>query len=140
MLIARDMEGRVAVLERVERRGEEPPLHLHHREDEIVYVLEGELTYYVDEETHNATAGTCVFLPRGCEHTFSVESDEARLLVILVPAGLEGYFRDLGRPTSGPDGPASADGRVDAELLVTVAARYGVEVTGPPLARSTKGG
>ena len=76
MLIARDPMGRVALLERVERRGEEPPRHLHTREDEIVYVLAGELTYYVDEKTQTATAGTWVFLPRGMEQTFTVESDE----------------------------------------------------------------
>ena len=124
MLIARDDEGRVAVLQRVERRGSEPPLHMHNREDEIVYVLEGELTYYVGEETHNATAGTCVFLPRGCEHTFSVESGEARLLVLVVPAGLEGYYEELDGKGTGAD--------TELERLVTVAARYGVEITGPP--------
>ncbi len=124
MLIARDQEGRVAILERVERRGAEPPVHLHTREDEIVYVLEGALTYYVDEETHHATAGTYVILPRGCEHTFSVESDEARLLVMVVPAGCEGFYGEL---DSDATGAAS-----DIERLVTVAARYGVEITGPP--------
>ena len=125
MLIARDLEGRVAVLERVERRGEEPPLHLHNREDEIVYVLEGELTYYVDEATHNATAGMCVFLPRGCEHTFSVESEEARLLVMVVPAGLEDFYEELDGKGTGAN--------ADIERLVTIAARYEVEITGPPL-------
>ena len=124
MLIARDQQGRVAILERVERRGEEPPLHLHNREDEIVYVLEGELTYYVDEATHDATAGTCVFLPRGCEHSFSVESEEARLLVLVSPAGLEGFYGEM-------DGDGTGANR-DIERLVTVAARYGVEITGPP--------
>ena len=111
------------MLERVERQGEEPPLHLHHREDEIVYVLEGELIYYVDEETHPATAGMCVFLPRGCEHTFSVESGEARLLVMVVPAGLEGFYEKLEGKGTGAD--------ADIERLVTVAARYEVEITGP---------
>ena len=124
MLIARDGEGRVAILERVERRGAEPPFHLHSREDEIVYVLEGALTYYVDEDTHHASAGTCVFLPRGCEHTFSVESDEARLLVMVVPAGLEDFYDELDGDVIGA--------ATDIERLVTVAARYGVEITGPP--------
>ncbi len=124
MLIARDPEGRVAILERVERRGEEPPIHLHNREDEIVYVLAGTLTYYMDEDTHTGTAGTCVFLPRGREHTFTVESEEARLLVMVVPAGLEGFYEAL-------DGDATG-AACDIERLVTVGARYGVEITGPP--------
>ena len=124
MLIARDSGGRVAILQRVERRGAELPLHLHNREEEIVYVLEGALTYYVEAETHHASAGTCVFLPRGIEHTFVVESDEARLLVMVVPAGLEGFYGEL---EGSAIGAAS-----DLEWLVTVAARYGVEITGPP--------
>ena len=60
MLIARDCAGRVAILHWVERRGAEPLVHRYSREDEIVYVLEGELTYYVDAETHTTSAGTCV--------------------------------------------------------------------------------
>ena len=124
MLIARDPAGRVAILERVERRGAEPPMHLHNREDEIVYVLAGKLTYYMDKEARTATAGTWVFLPRGMEHTFTVESDEARLLVMVAPAGLEGFYQEL-------DGDG-IDGEGDLERLVTVAARYGVEIIGPP--------
>ncbi len=124
MLIARDPEGRVAIMERIERRGAEPPFHLHNREDEIVCVLAGKLTYYMDEETQTATAGTCVFLPRGMEHTFTVESEEARLLVMVAPAGLEGFYQEL-------DGEGF-EGNGDHERLVTVAARYGVEIIGPP--------
>ena len=124
MLIARDEGGRVALLERVERRGAEPPLHLHTREDELVYVLAGDLTYYVGEETHTATAGAAVFLPRGQEHTFRVESAEARLLVLVVPAGLEGFYGELEQAATGATS--------DLEQLVTIAARYGVEITGPP--------
>ena len=130
MLIARDTEGQVAVLEVVVRRGEELPFHMHHREDEIVYVLAGELTYYVGQETHHATAGTCVLLPRGCEHTFSVGSESARLLVIFSPGGLEEFYREM-------DGDG-ADGGI--ERLIAVAARYGVAITGPAPSGRVEGG
>ena len=124
MLITRDQQGRVAILDRVERRGEEPPLHLHNREDEIICVLEGKLVFHLDGKLLPCNPGTCVFLPRGCEHTFSVESGESRLLVIVVPAGLEGFYADL-------EGDGT-EANTDIERLVTVAARYGVEITGPP--------
>ena len=122
--------GRFALVETRARRGEGPPRHVHTREDEVVYVLEGRLTVYAGEEPLDAPAGSCVLLPRGGEHTYRVESEEARLLVLLLPAGLEGCYRELGQLMVGPDGgPGAGSDRV--ERLVATAARYGVEITGP---------
>ena len=116
--------GRFALLETVEARGGEPPRHLHHWEDETVYVLEGELKVCVGGEWATAPAGTAVFLPRGVEHSFVVTTDDARLLVIVVPAGIEGLYCELGGQERGT--------APELERLVTAAARYGVEITGPP--------
>ena len=124
--------GRFALVETLERRGAEPPLHLPSREDELVYVLAGRVTFCRGDQDLRCGPGDGVLLPRGCEHGFRVASGEARLLVLLVPAGLEGYYRELGVPTDGRQGQGAVDGRQDFERLVTVAARYGVEITGPP--------
>jgi quercetin dioxygenase-like cupin family protein len=122
LLGGRDTGGRAALISSVERSGCEPPLHRHRNEDEIVYVLAGELTFYVAGEPRSLLSGECLLLPRGVEHGYRVESDEARLLTVVMPAGLEGYYLELG-----------AYGRpADIERLVTVAAHYGVEITGPP--------
>ena len=115
--------GRFALVETRARRGEGPPRHVHTREDEVLYVLAGRLTVYRGEVTLDAPAGACVLLPRGGEHTYRVESAEARLLVVLLPAGLEGCYREL-------DG-AAGEGSHQVERLVATAARYGVEITGP---------
>ena len=127
--------GRLAVVELHEVRGHEPPRHLHADEDELVYVLEGELTVCVGEEVHRAPAGTCLFLPRGTDHGYAVESATARLLVVLAPAGPEGF---VGEATASAD----ADG---VERLIATAARYGVAITGPaplvtPRRRARAGG
>ena len=122
--------GRFALIETRARRGDGPPRHLHTREDEVVYVLEGRLTVYRGEEPLDAPAGTCVLLPRGGEHTYRVESEEARLLVFLLPAGLEGCYRELDQAARGADG-APGEGSDQVERLVATAARYGVEITGP---------
>ena len=114
--------GRLALLELREPAGCEPPRHLHSQEDEIVYVLEGRLTFYVGEETCEAVAGTCVVLPRGVDHGYVVQSGTARLLVALAPAGMEGYFGD----------DVDGHGCADMERLIAGAARYGVTITGPP--------
>ena len=116
--------GRLALIHTVERRGGEPPRHRHRNEDELVYVLEGVITVYADGTLYRLPAGSCLFLSRGGEHGYRVESGEARLLTVLLPAGLEGYYREL----------SATDAAPDIERVVTVAARYGVEITGPAIA------
>ncbi len=122
LVTAEQTGGRYALLEMVLRRGEEPPLHSHTREDELVYVLQGEVTFYLGGKRLEREAGECVLLQRGCEHTYCIESEEARLLVLLMPAGLEGYYQELGE---------CSDADRYIERLIAVSARYGVEITGP---------
>jgi mannose-6-phosphate isomerase-like protein (cupin superfamily) len=72
------------------------PLHLHHNEDEYSYVLEGEVTVLVGERVIQATPGTLIAKPRGIFHTFlNAGSVPARVLEIIAPAGLEGYFEEV---------------------------------------------
>ena len=73
--------------------GNEPPPHVHGREDELFYILEGEMDMYVGNEVFNAGAGECLFLPRLKPHTFVVRSPRLRTLVLFMPGGLEEYFR-----------------------------------------------
>ena len=126
VLVAGDLtDGRFAVIEAREKRGAEPPRHVHSREDEFIYVLEGRVTFEREGERFEAGPGMWLYLPRGSQHRFSVESAEARLLVMLAPAGIEDWLRDLRLP----DTPATDPNTV--ERLVTTAARYGVAITGP---------
>lgn len=103
-----------------------PPLHVHDREDECFYILDGELSVRCGEEAFSAGAGSFVFLPRGRPHRFWAPARPARLLLIVAPAGIEDYFREINsastdderhqtgerfgiRVVTGPaDGPASA--------------------------------
>ena len=123
LVTGEDTEGRISVVETLVRKGSEPHSHVHTREDLVVYVLEGLVSYYAGGEWLNCPQGTLVHLPKGSEHTFSVKSDEVRLLTILVPAGLEGYYREMDDRNG-----ASQAGTPAFERLVTVAARYGVEI------------
>lgn len=117
--------GRFAVIEICERGGAAPPRHIHALEDEVVYVLTGRVTFVTDGEARVAGAGACVYLCRGGEHTYRVESDEARLLIFVAPAGLEGYYRELHQP------PAEPGAMGEVERLVTLSARFGLTITGP---------
>jgi uncharacterized cupin superfamily protein len=78
--------GRVAVTEQLAPRGSGSPLHVHHREDEWFYVIEGELTFWVGGETVVAPAGSFVYGPRDVPHTFIVSSEQARFLLVVEPA------------------------------------------------------
>ncbi len=88
------------------------------------------MTVYLGAAHRNCPAGTGLLLPRGHEHTFRVESEEARLLVVLLPAGPEDFYLELGA-FGDRDSGARTPANQDMERLVTVAARYGVEITGP---------
>src|SRR5689334_21360621 len=74
--------GRVAVTETLAPRGAGSPLHVHRREDEWFYVIEGELTFWVGGETIVAPAGAFVYGPRDVPHTFLVSSEQARFLLV----------------------------------------------------------
>jgi quercetin dioxygenase-like cupin family protein len=112
--------------------GASPPLHVHHREDEAFYVLEGELTIRCGEETFSAPAGSFAFLPCDVPHTFVVEGDRpAHLLTLISPGGGERFFVDAGR-TPETEGLPPA-GPPDVERLRSFLGTYDHEFVGPPL-------
>jgi mannose-6-phosphate isomerase-like protein (cupin superfamily) len=116
---------------------EESLLHVHHFEDEGFYVLEGEMTFYVGDETIKARPGTFLFGPKDVPHAFSVDSGPARLLFVLSPAGMEGLIREMGVPARSLDIPPPEEPPDEAEMerLMAIAARYGAEMLGPPPSR-----
>ena len=72
-----------------------PPLHVHDREDECFYVLDGELSVRCGSEVFDAARGSFVFLPHGRPHRFWAANQPATLLIIAVPGGIEDYFRQI---------------------------------------------
>jgi quercetin dioxygenase-like cupin family protein len=124
--------GAVAVIEHLAPQGSGSPLHVHSREDEWFYVIEGELTLWVDGETIVAPAGSFVFGPKGIPHTFTVSSPEARFLLVTEPAGFEQFMRAVGEPAARVEIPPAATEPPDVAALTAVAAECGIEITGPP--------
>jgi quercetin dioxygenase-like cupin family protein len=92
--------GQFALQEQVGRKGNVPSPHIHHREDETFYVLEGEMTFSVGDQTIKATPGTTVFAPRDVVHSFTIDSEQVRILVMNSPDGLRVRFTQAlsGRP------------------------------------------
>ena len=117
---------------------EESLLHVHHFEDEGFYILEGEMTFYVGDETIKASPGSFLFGPQDVPHAFSVDSGPARLMFLLSPAGMEGAIREMGEPARSLDIPPPQEEPPDeAEMgrLMAIADRYGGEMLGPPPSR-----
>lgn len=121
----------VSVLEVLAFRTAEPPLHVHHREDESWYVLEGQMTFYVDGAAHVATPGSFVFAPRGLAHTFTVDVEPTRVLLLASPAGFEHFALEVGVPASSDTPPADLS-VPPPDVLGPIADRYGIEILGPP--------
>jgi mannose-6-phosphate isomerase-like protein (cupin superfamily) len=124
--------GRVMVTEQLMPCGSGSPLHVHHNEDEWFYVLEGELTIWVEGETVVAGAGSFVFGPRDVPHTFVVSSEQARFLLVTEPAGFEGFVRALGASAAAPEIPPAPTAPPDIAPVLRAAADYGLEILGPP--------
>lgn len=127
-----DTQGRFALIELVGRKGNVPPPHIHHREDETFYILEGEMTASVGGQTIKGTPGTMIFLPRNIPHSFEVESEQLRMLVLLTPAGFEGYFKECSVPAPAMTLPPPAEVPYsEIQKLLDVGAKYGLEFVLP---------
>src|SRR3712207_6185346 len=130
--VGEDTGGAYALTDSVVPPGGGPPPHIHHREDEAFWVLEGELEVMVGETTFRAGAGSFVHLPKDIAHTYeNVGTGAARFLTLIVPAGLERFFEEVGKPGSDVSSPPPF-GEEDIENLLAVAPKYGAEILPPP--------
>jgi quercetin dioxygenase-like cupin family protein len=129
-----ETDGQFSLTAVTGRRGQSvaPPLHAHTREEECFYVLEGAITCIVDGEAIEVPAGGFVILPRGVPHRYELATEEARLLNLCVPAGFEGFYRELSEPAATLTVPPRPDGPPDIERLLAAAAEFGVKIFGPP--------
>ncbi len=115
------------------RQGDMPPLHVHHREDECFYVVEGELTVFVGDQQRTLRAGESALAPRGVPHVYRVESSQARWLAIASPSGFERFVREVSEPEPAPADALPPEGRPhDPAALARIAATYDIEILGPP--------
>jgi quercetin dioxygenase-like cupin family protein len=95
---AAETGGQVSIVEVTEPPGLEAPLHVHHRDDEGFWVLEGDVTFEVGDTTIEASTGDYVFGPRDIPHRFTVGDAGCRMLFILVPGGIEEIIRATSEP------------------------------------------
>lgn len=104
--------------------GEGPPVHVHHNEDEVLHVLEGQYEFWLDGTVSRGGPGTSMFLPRRVPHTFRVVGGQpGRNLAIVTPGGFEAFFAEV----------ASRNLRIPENMpeLVETGSRFGLEFRGP---------
>jgi quercetin dioxygenase-like cupin family protein len=120
---AQKTDGAYGLVESVMPPGFASPYHTHHVEDEAFYVIEGAMAFVCGGNWVRAKAGTFVFGPRGIAHGFKVVGDApARMLLLCTPGGFEQFVVDLSEPAPAPP---------DMAKLVTVAAKYKIDIHGP---------
>ena len=127
--------GRAGITECLGPKGTGSPLHIHAREDEWWFVVDGELTLWVDGTTHVLPAGSFAYGPKGVPHTFTVSSETAHFLLGVTPGGFESFIRAVGKPAESLTIPPADDSEPDPvqfAAMSALAAERGVEIIGPP--------
>jgi len=130
LISSKDTNSSFSLIHGFEIKGLEPPPHIHTREDESFYILEGEINYMVGNEIFNAGRGDWVFLPRNIQHSFQVQSDQAEVLIHLSPGGFEEYFKEMSEPAKALVIPPRPQGPPDVKKIVETASKYGVKFPG----------
>jgi mannose-6-phosphate isomerase-like protein (cupin superfamily) len=102
------------------RSGTEPPPHVHTREHEFMYVLDGNLDVYVGNEVFQVGTGECAFLPLGRPHAFLIRSPEIRMLVLITPGGLMKSLAPMATPAEKMEIPTDSVTYATADLEETI--------------------
>ena len=133
-----DTDGRFALMEFQSKPGNEPPPHIHDREHEFYYVLEGAMVFYIGDQVIEVKAGEGVFLPQGKAHAFNIRSERLRTLILVVasgqqPVGLDRYFLEMGEPANIMSLPTEGVtyATADPEHAISVGSRYGIRILSP---------
>jgi quercetin dioxygenase-like cupin family protein len=132
LLSAGQTGGAMALMDTTLPRGAEPPPHLHTREDEMFYLLEGNVQFRIGDTVIDGVPGEAVFAPRQVPHQIIITTPTARFLTLLTPGDFVAYFMETSSPTDAPriippQGPPPAE--VIERMTVRLREKYGVLLT-----------
>lgn len=125
---AADTGGQMSIVEMTHPPGWEAPLHVHHREDEAFWLLDGDATIQVGDETIEAHAGDYVFGPRHIPHRYTVGESGCRMLLIMTPGGFEKLVREMSEPAASRTLPPASHEPPNMERVAAVAEANGCEL------------
>ena len=131
--LGEDTDGAFAFVEAITPPQAGPPPHIHEREDETFWVLEGELEFMVGDGTVRAPAGSFVHAPRGIPHTYkNVGTTPSKYVAMIQPAGLEKFFEEVSEPVEDPSAPPPDHGQEVIQKILATAPKYGLKMLPPP--------
>lgn len=125
---AADTGGAMTIVEMTEPPGAQAPLHVHHREDEAFWILEGSVTLYVGDAVIEASAGDYAFGPRDIPHRYVVGPEGCRMLFICTPGGFEKLVREMSAPAQARTLPPPSGEAPDFERVAAIAKANGCEL------------
>jgi mannose-6-phosphate isomerase-like protein (cupin superfamily) len=124
-----DTGGLMTIVEMTEPPGTEAPLHVHHREDEAFFILEGSATIQVGEESFDVGPGDYAFGPRDIPHRYTVGDEGCRMLFICTPGGnFEGVVMEMSEPAETRTLPPPSDEEPEWERIAAIAEAHGCEL------------
>lgn len=127
-----ETDQKYAMFEAIVPPGGGPPPHIHSREEESFFILEGEITFTIDDEKVVAAEGMFANMPVGSLHSFKNNSDKvARMIVSVAPAGLEKMFFEVGVALEEGSTEALPPTQEEIEKLLKIAPNYGIEIKVP---------
>jgi len=127
-----DTNSQYTLIEALVSPGGGPPPHVHSREEEGFYILEGEIAFTIDGKRVVATPGMFANMPVGTPHSFKNETNKpAKMLATVAPAGLEKMFMEIAVPLAEGATTALPPTKEDIEKLLAIAPKYGIEIRLP---------
>ena len=130
-LTGKETNGAFTVMDQIIQPQSGPPPHIHHREDELFYILEGRFSFLSGDKESVLEAGALAYIPRGVLHTFrNIGNTQGRLLVLINPAGLEHFFYAIGTPAADLHAAPAFDPAI-MDKLIHLAEDYQMEIIIP---------
>lgn len=127
----KETNGQFTIMDQVIQPQGGPPPHIHHREDEAFYILEGRFSFLCGDKQNELEAGSFVYIPKGMLHTFkNTGAQKGRLLVTVTPAGLEDFFYSIGTPADDLNNPPAFDPGI-LERLMLLAKDFQMDIIVP---------
>jgi quercetin dioxygenase-like cupin family protein len=125
---AAETGGQLTIIEVTNPPGFEAPLHVHHRDDEGFWILDGSVTFEVGDRTIKARAGDFAFGPRDIPHRYTVGDSGCRMLFIMVPGGMEEVVRATSEPAGSRTLPPPPDEEPDIDAITAIVKQHGYEL------------
>ena len=126
------IHGRYSLFELIDQPQNGPPRHVHHRDDEAYYILEGQYEIYrANEPPTKAAPGSFIYFPKGVAHTYkNVGKGPGRMLVVNTRAGLERFVEEVGQSATDTSSPPIHAGTPDFGKMIEIAQKYDIEIIG----------